>query len=75
MFRPLRPNDRETMSAESYIIEVGRTTVGIAVRHRGDFRFYASRGDYVPLESASYRRLRDIEQAAAKVASAKHYVN
>lgn len=63
------------MSSESYIIEVGRTTVGIAVRYQGDFRFYASQGDYVPLESASYRRLRDVEQAAAKVAAAKHDVN
>ena len=63
------------MSSESYIIEVGRTTVGIAVRHRGDFRFYASQGDYLPLESASYRRLRDVDQAAAKVSAAKRIVN
>jgi hypothetical protein len=63
------------MSSESYIIEIGRMTVGIAVRHQGDFRFYASQGDYAPLENASYRRLRDVEQAAARVAAAKHDVN
>ena len=64
------------MSTESYIIQVGRETVGIAVRHQGDFRFYASQRDYIPLERASYRRLRDVERAAALVAAGEpHRVN
>jgi len=55
------------MSTESFVIEVGRQVVGIAVREQGDFRFYSSQPDFVPLERASYRRLRDIERAAADV--------
>lgn len=53
--------------AESFVIEVGRKVVGIAVRNGGDFRFYSSERDFVPLENASYRRLRDVERAAANV--------
>lgn len=52
---------------ESFVIEVGRKVVGIAVRSGGDFRFYSSERDFVPLENASYRRLRDVERAAANV--------
>lgn len=52
---------------ESFVIEVGRKVVGIAVRNGGDFRFYSSEHDFVPLENASYRRLRDVERAAANV--------
>lgn len=59
------------MSTESYIIQVGRDTIGIAVRHQGDFRFYASRSDYIPLERASYRRLRDVDRAAAQVGASE----
>lgn len=62
---------RVEIVTESFVIEVGRKVVGIAVRNRGDYHFYSSERDFVPLENASYRRLRDVERAAAHVHSSQ----
>ncbi len=62
------------MPTVSYVIQVNHETVGIAVRHDADYRFYASSPGYLSLEGLSFRRLRDIEQAASRI-GAEHSVN
>lgn len=53
--------------SEAFVIQIGHRTVGIAVRHESDFRFYSSDPEFFALEQQSFHRLRQIEQAAARV--------
>lgn len=49
---------------EAYVIEVGGRAVGIVVRARRSFRFYASDHAFAGLENGIYCRPEDAERAA-----------
>ena len=51
--------------SDSFMIEVNGAGVGIVVRHRRGFRFYASDRNFAALECCLFRRPADAERSAA----------
>jgi hypothetical protein len=54
--------------SNAYVIETGDEAAGIVIREGDRFRFYSSSRRFRSLDGASYRRPRDAERAAARVA-------
>jgi hypothetical protein len=54
--------------SNAYVIETGDEAAGIIIREGDRFRFYSSSRRFRSLDGASYRRPRDAERAAARVA-------
>lgn len=46
------------MSVERFVVEAGRKVIGIAVKDRGGFRFFASDKDYQDLDRILFPRAR-----------------
>ena len=56
----------EIQMSNSFVIEVGRRVVGLAVRCRRGFQFFASDPAYRPLERQVFRRARSLAHAVAE---------
>ena len=52
----------------AYVVAVDRRRVGIAVAAGSGFRFIAADPEFRPLDGSSFRRLAQLEQAAARLA-------
>jgi len=61
------PPETENEMSDAYQIQIGKKTVGLVVRHGGEFRFYASDPAFSRLEGAPFRRVREVEHAAARL--------
>jgi len=48
------------MSGDRFVVEADRKVVGIAVKDRGGFRFFASDKDYQDLDQALFPRARTL---------------
>lgn len=54
--------------SDRFVVEANRRTVGIAVRVRGGFRFFASDPDYRPLEATVFRKAKAMALRVAQLA-------
>ena len=57
------------MSAERFVVEADRKVVGIAVRDRGGFRFFASDCAYKDLDRTLFPRARTLANQVTKLAN------
>jgi len=62
---PDRGSVHDAIMSDSYIIEVKSRAVGIVVRDRSGFRFFAALPQFFRLEGRLFRSAREAERAAA----------
>jgi len=62
------------MINQSFVVQLDRRTVGIAVRAAGGFIFYASDDDFDEMDGRIFKRARSIERQLVKVARNKRRV-
>ena len=55
------------MSAERFVVEADRRVVGVAVRDRGGFRFFASDKDYQDLDRILFPRAKMLANKVAQL--------
>ncbi len=56
--------------SDQFVVEAERRVVGIAVRARGGFRFFASDPLFKSLEIETYRKARSLVRRAGEIAAA-----
>jgi len=56
------------MSAERFVVEADRKVVGVAVKDRGGFRFFASDKDYEQLDRTLFPRAKVLANRIAQFA-------
>lgn len=59
------------MVDDRFIVEADRQVVGVAVKVRGGFRFFASDPDFNELESKTFPRARAMAKRVAELARAR----
>lgn len=57
------------MPGDRFVVEADRRVVGVAVRDRGGFRFFASDKDYQELDRTLFPRVRTLTNSVTRLAS------